>query len=80
LHLAHPYTTKDTATVTNGQISAYVGMTTPQTVADLAAASQPPGMPKTGGANPAGLLVLLGAGLLALLTGGLVRRFALARR
>jgi hypothetical protein len=39
-----------------------------------------PGMPKTGGAHPAGLLGLLGVGLLALLTGGLVRRFALARR
>jgi hypothetical protein len=39
-----------------------------------------PGMPTTGGANPAGLLVLLGAGLLALLTGGLVRRMALVRR
>jgi hypothetical protein len=39
-----------------------------------------PGMPKTGGAGPTGLLVLLGAGGLLLLAGGLVRRLTLARR
>jgi hypothetical protein len=40
-----------------------------------------PGMPTTGaGANPADLLVILGAGLALLLAGGLLRRRGVARR
>jgi hypothetical protein len=45
-----------------------------------AAPATAPGMPKTGAADPTGLLVLLGAGGLILLAGGLVRRLALAQR
>jgi hypothetical protein len=71
LHLAHPYTSDDIATVKDGKITAYTGTTTQQTKDDLAAASgsETPGMPKTGASDVIALAALVASAVLELLLG-----------
>jgi hypothetical protein len=78
LHLAHPYTSDDVATITDGKITAYTGTTTQQTKDDLAAASgsEQPGMPKTGASGLIEVATLLAAAVVVLLLGLRVKRHA----
>lgn len=77
LHLAHPYTTTDTAHVQEGKIVSYLGHTSDQTFADLRAVGALPGMPTTGAGDNDLFLTMLALGGGLLLLGLVVRRVRL---